>query len=114
MARLAVVPALIVIGAAAPARAWCEATCLAPSKAGESHCPTQNTGSDGPTISANDLDQCPVLDSARPTAPARPAIDAAVVERYVPYPVAHSRSARPSGLSPRTTSVFERSTPLRI
>jgi hypothetical protein len=69
--RLIVLVTASVIAFAAPLRAWCEATCLAPAHhAGSSttpHCPTAEPASDDAKMSAGDLDDCPLVDAARPT-----------------------------------------------
>jgi len=64
--RLSIVLVAILIGTAAPARAWCEATCLAPETSTQAHCPTQDTPSNDPSISGTAIDDCPVIESARP------------------------------------------------
>jgi hypothetical protein len=114
MERFVIALAIVVIGGAAPVRAWCEATCLAPTAASESHCPTHDPADDVAAISAADLGQCPVLESARPTLPARLDADASVITTYVPPTVARTHLT-PSFERPHAaTSVFERSTPLRL
>jgi hypothetical protein len=100
------------VGAASPARAWCEADCLAPAEAA-SHCGHEPAG-DGTNLSAAAIDDCPVLESARPTPATRIDAQAAVVATPVP-----TLTARPpqsaTAVRPRSaTTVFERSTPLRI
>ena len=61
----------LLVGGAAPARAWCEATCLAPAHHADSsakpHCPTSEPSGDDVKMSAGDLDDCPVVEAARPT-----------------------------------------------
>jgi hypothetical protein len=104
----------LLIGAAAPARAWCEATCLAPADDTQSHCPTHDPAEGVAALSANSVDQCPVLESARPTVPARIDVDATVIASYVPAPAVRT-CVTPSFARPHSaTTVFERSTPLRI
>ena len=114
MSRLAVVLAIVVIGAAAPARAWCEATCIAPVAQGEAHCPSHDPADGTTKIGAVGLDECPVLEAARPSAPARLDVGAPLVAGYVPATLIRTRVtpsfARPHG----ACTVFERSTPLRI
>jgi len=66
--RLSILIVALVIGAAAPARAWCEATCLVPAAHSESakpHCPSHES-TNGPSVSAADLADCPTIESARP------------------------------------------------
>jgi hypothetical protein len=65
--RVSILIVTILIGAAAPARAWCEATCPAPSSdAATSHCPTNAPAEDGAAITASEIDDCPAIESARP------------------------------------------------
>lgn len=107
---------LLLVGAAAPARAWCEASCLAPAAHGEAakpHCPTHDS-SDAPVWSASPIGDCPAIDSARPTLTARIDVQVAVVATFTPAPDP-SASHVPSFVRPHgVTTVFERSTPLRI
>ena len=113
MKRAAILVVTILIGAAAPVRAWCEATCLAPA-AGDSqaHCATHEPASDAATISATDIDDCPVVESARP---ATAKIELLPLSSSIPWqPIlsrtrikvpAHSGTQRPTHLI---------ATPLRI
>ena len=116
--RLIVLFTASVIASAAPLRAWCEATCLEPAHhAGSSatpHCPTAEPDSDDATVSAGDLDDCPVVDAARPTTFAkldlhRPVVNASphsfVPSRQRTRAAEHLPSFAPSHLS---------NTPLRI
>jgi hypothetical protein len=66
--RLPILVIALLVGAAAPARAWCEATCLAPpaSQSAKPHCPSHEPSPDGAAISAADGADCPVIESARP------------------------------------------------
>ena len=68
--RLAILFVAVLLGAAAPARAWCEATCLAPvavdGDAAPPHCPAHEPPSDTSSIAAADSPECPVVESARP------------------------------------------------
>jgi hypothetical protein len=112
--RLGIVIAVIVIGTAAPARAWCEATCLAPASTSESHCPTHDPADGTTAVAASSIDDCPVLASARLTAPARLDVQASAISASVPQPPARARVARPASLPRSATTVFERCTPLRI
>lgn len=70
MKRLAVVLFAILIAAAAPARAWCEASCLSTARAtttsAKPHCPAHESPSDGAKISATDTSDCPTIEAARP------------------------------------------------
>jgi hypothetical protein len=65
--RLSILIVALLIGAAAPARAWCEATCLAPSpsESATPHCPSHEQPTDGPSLSAAADADCPAIDSAR-------------------------------------------------
>lgn len=103
--------AVALVGAAAPARAWCEADCLAPSETA-SHCGHEST-SDGTSIAATSVDDCPVIESARPTPPARIDAQAGVVSTAVPALTARTPRTTTS-VRPHSATVFERSTPLRI
>ena len=114
--RLAIVLLAVLIGAAAPTRAWCEASCLAPLHADTStkaHCPTHDAAPTGTSMSATTIDDCPVVESARPI-PAR--LDVQVFARVaLPYlaPSApkHLSTPAPSHL---TATIRQRLTPLRI
>jgi hypothetical protein len=67
--RLSLLIVALVIGAAAPARAWCEATCLGPathSASAKPHCPSHESTPNGSSLSATDFADCPTLESARP------------------------------------------------
>jgi hypothetical protein len=100
------------IGAAAPARAWCEAACLVPAEI-QSHCQTHGPVDGTTSLSASLVDDCPVAESARP-APARLDVQVSLSAIDLPAPVA--RTWRPASLErlPSATTVFERCTPLRI
>jgi hypothetical protein len=67
--RLLVLLTASVLATAAPMRAWCEASCLSAAHqdaaSAKPHCPTTDTTS-GLAISAAGLDDCPVVESARP------------------------------------------------
>lgn len=69
MKRFAVLIVALLVGAAAPARAWCEASCLAPvHHAGESampHCPGHESTT-RTAITASSNADCPIVESARP------------------------------------------------
>ena len=114
MARLGILLAIIVMGAAAPTRAWCEATCFAPADARDSHCPTDAPTDGTPSLSANIVDACPVLETARPTAPARLDVNAALIDSYVPDALGSPRLTSSFARPHSATTVFERCTPLRI
>lgn len=69
MKRLSILIVALVIGAAAPARAWCEATCLVPAAHSDSakpHCPSHEPTPAGPSLSAAGIAECPAIESARP------------------------------------------------
>ena len=76
MKRALVLLSIVVIGFAAPARSWCEATCTQPAAAhtsietAKAHCPAHSQGS-GTSVAASDRDQCKAIDAARPLTPAR-------------------------------------------
>jgi len=111
--RLLIVVAIAVVAAAAPARAWCEATCLAPTESRQ-HCPSHEPAGDTTTISASSIDDCPILESARPPISAR--VDAQAVAAGTCAPALNPPSQpAPSFVRPHSaTTVFERCTPLRI
>jgi hypothetical protein len=111
--RLLVLLAILVVGAAAPARAWCEATCIAPTANTEPHCPSHDEPAQTTSIAASTAEQCPVLESARPTAPARLALHSSSVAHYLPDFTTPIRIAASFDRS-RHATVFERCTPLRI
>jgi hypothetical protein len=113
MHRLIALLSVAVIGAAAPARAWCEAACLAPADSTQ-HCPAHESPSDTATISASTIDDCPILESARPTLQAR--LDIQAVAAGTLASVLETRTqVTPSSVRPhRAATVFERCTPLRI
>lgn len=103
----------LTVGAAAPARAWCEATCVAPAAESQSHCRTHDPG-DGTTLSARIIDECPVLESARPPAQARVDVQAALAAVNLPAPFTRTHILI-SFEGPHTAAtVFERCVPLRI
>jgi hypothetical protein len=114
-------PILIVallVGAAAPARAWCEATCAAPVHASQpSHCPSdEQTPTDGPALSNADATECPAIDAARP-APAK--LELGINSTAVhPYWFVPSHSLHALHLSHtvhlRGLGRFETDVPLRI
>ncbi|HEX7283684.1 MAG TPA: hypothetical protein VF239_16620 [Vicinamibacterales bacterium] len=114
MKRWIVIVCAVVLGAAAPARAWCEATCLAPTAQGESHCPSHDPADSTTTVSSAGPGECPVLESARPAASARLDVSAPLVESYVPSEVQRAFAPLSSHRPHRATTVFERCTPLRI
>jgi hypothetical protein len=116
--RFAIVIVAALMGIAAPARAWCEASCLAPAQHGHAptkpHCPTHEPAGDRASISASEIDDCPVIESARQTTVARLDLKATVVASPIPQ---LSRLAEPIHVvtfSSPVTTVFERHTPLRI
>ena len=104
---------VLLIGAAAPLRAWCEATCLAPAAASDAHC-GHEPATDRTAISAALGDACPVLESARPIVSARLEVTTIVVAAVAPLPQARVH-APPSSIRPHNSAtVFERDTPLRL
>ena len=112
--RLAIVLLAVVIGGAAPARAWCEATCLAPAEASsKAHCPTQDTPSNDLSLSGMAIDDCPVIESARPS---QARFD---VQLFVPVTFAQLARSAPQHPGTRAplhlpASALARLTPLRI
>jgi len=105
--------AVAALGSAAPMRAWCEATCLAPTQS-QQHCPSHEPAGDTTTISASSIDDCPVLEAARPPISARVDSQAIAVGTYAPALNPPSQLT-PSFVRPHSaTTVFERCTPLRI
>jgi hypothetical protein len=66
--RLPILVIALLVGAAAPARAWCEATCLEPavSESAKPHCPSHEPTPAGPSLSAAGIAECPSIESARP------------------------------------------------
>jgi len=67
--RLSILVIALLVGAAAPARAWCEAACLgaaAHSESAKRHCPSHESTPNGPSLTAAALADCPTIESARP------------------------------------------------
>ena len=95
--RLAILFVAVLVGSTAPARAWCEATCLAPVASTTPHCPAHEPSSDTPAIASADSVDCPVVESARPVA-AKLELRAPVLS--VAAHLAHLRTPAPS--HPRT------------
>ena len=59
--RAAIILVALLIATAAPARAWCEATCLAPAESSsQAHCPSHESTTDT-SISGTVIDDCPVF-----------------------------------------------------
>jgi hypothetical protein len=114
MHRVVALLAVMVIGTVAPARAWCEASCIAPKHDGSAHCPSHEPAGGATSISATGVDECPALETARPIAQARLDAGAVVIPLQGPAPKQSAldspRIVRPHG----ATTVFERATPLRI
>jgi hypothetical protein len=114
--RLSIVIVALLVGAAAPARAWCEATCLATAhqESAKPHCPSHEPSPDGPSIAAADTADCPVIESARPV-PTKPYLNHSIVTAAshlrTPAP-SHLRTHAPSHI--RASRFFERAVPLRI
>jgi hypothetical protein len=111
--RLLIVLAITVVATAAPARAWCEAACLAPAESTQ-HCPKHELPGDTATISASSIDDCPILESVRPTLQARLDLQAIAAGTYAPALAARAH-VTPSSVRPHgAATVFKRCTPLRI
>ena len=115
--RVAIAIVALLLGAAAPARAWCEAACLDVPRAGESakaHCPSNDTSSDVTVISAADNPECPVVEAARPV-PAK--IDLSSAGPAAAARPVVSQPTRVAVTTPRpldSARFFERLVPLRI
>jgi hypothetical protein len=109
-----IVGCALMVGAAGPARAWCEATCGAPVTESKSHCPTHDPADGTTALSASLIDDCPVPESARPAAAARLDVQAALTGIDLPAPIAHTHLRPSFDRSAYATTVFERCTPLRI
>jgi hypothetical protein len=114
--RFLVLGCVVVLGMTAPARAWCEATCLeAHGDVTKPHCPTHEPADSGTSLSATVIDDCPVVESARPTVTARLDAHGATIAAIAPAPEARVQSRATSFVRPHgITTVFERGTPLRI
>lgn len=104
----------LLVGAVAPARAWCEATCLAPAEQSESHCRTSDPADGSTSVSANVLDECPVLESARPSVAGRLEMSTPPIAATQPVETAPTTLSSISVHAHCATTVFERCTPLRI
>jgi hypothetical protein len=105
----------LLVGAAAPARAWCEATCLIAThhESAKPHCPSHDSSSD-PSIAAADIADCPVIESARPI-PSKLDLNHAILtaaSHLRTRPPSHLRTFAPSHI--RAPRFFERAVPLRI
>jgi hypothetical protein len=112
--RLVIMSAIAVVGAAAPVRAWCEAACLAPTAESTQHCSTHEPAGDTATFSASSIDDCPILEAARPPLQTRHDFQAMAIGTHAPARDTGTH-ATPSSVRPhRASSVFERCTPLRI
>jgi hypothetical protein len=112
--RVAIILVALLIGVAAPARAWCEATCLAPAEASsKSHCPTPHAPSDDPSISGTEIDDCPVIEPGRPS---QARFDVQVFVPVTFAQLAQSAPQHPSTPAPQhlPASALARLTPLRI
>jgi hypothetical protein len=114
MRRIILVLSIVAIGAAAPARAWCEASCVAARSEDASHCPSHDPAGNTTAISAAGIDECPALEEAKPTPLGR--VDANLLtvtfDTSAPSP---SAIGSPTLTRPHSaTTVFERNTPLRI
>lgn len=114
MRRIILVLSIAVIAAAAPARAWCEASCLEPRHDSASHCPSHQPARDATAIAATGVDECPALDSARPATPARLEANAVIQVFHAPE-LKTSAILSPTPVRPHSAAtIFERATPLRI
>jgi hypothetical protein len=116
--RFSIILLAALIGAAAPVRAWCEATCLAPAAhaddSNKAHCPTHDPASSDTSIASTAIDDCPAVESARPTTVARMDLKAAIVTIESPQFVPTFESAPIVAVLSQATTVFQRHTPLRI
>ena len=81
VSRVVIAIVACVVALAAPARVWCEASCLAPVES-HGHCPAHQS-STSPVLDAAD-GSCPVLDTARPTSPARVEVASLAIVAIVP------------------------------
>jgi hypothetical protein len=109
-----VIVCALLVGAVAPARAWCEATCLAPAEQRESHCRTSDPADGTTSVSANLLDECPVLESARPSVAVRLEMSTAPIAAIQPVETARTTLSPNFVRAHCATTVFQRSVPLRI
>ena len=101
--RLPILVVALLIGAAAPVRAWCEAACLAPAHQPASHCPSHEaSSSDAAAMAATSTADCPVIDAARPVQ-ARLDFAAAPVAFAVRTP-APTHPSPPAPTHPRTAA----------
>ena len=111
--RLLIILAIAVVATAAPARAWCEAACVAPTES-KQHCPTHEPAGGTAAISSSSLDDCPILESARPALQARLDLQAVTIVTHAPA-LGTRTHVTPSSVRPHSAgTVFERCTPLRI
>lgn len=113
MKRALIVLAIIAIGGVAPARAWCEAACVAPTEQGTPHCPSHEPA-DGITISAAGLDECPVLESARPSVPGRLELAGVAITGSAPAETMRTYLSPSFARLHSASTVFQRSIPLRL
>jgi hypothetical protein len=114
--RLSILIVALLIGAAAPARAWCEATCLVPAGQTESakpHCPSHESTPSGPSLSAAGTADCPSIESARPVL--AKLNFAAVVTNVAPHARAPKHPGTSAPLHPCTPAPLHLiDTPLRL
>ena len=98
--RLSILVIALLVGAAAPARAWCEAACLAGAhpQSAKPHCPSHEQVPNGPSLSANDIAACPSIESARPVLAKLPFADAISSERRGTLAPSHLRTLAPPHL----------------
>lgn len=114
--RLTIVLLAVLAGAAAPARAWCEASCVVRAHADtstRSHCPAHESTT-GNAISASTTADCPVIESARPTTIARIELKAMVATIQALDFTAAFAVMPMVAAAPQASAVFKRHTPLRI
>ena len=79
-----------------------------------SHCPTHDPATTTTQVSSSASDECPTVESARPTVPARLSVYLATSPVFAP-PLDRRAGGSPTFVRPQSAiSVFERCTPLRI
>lgn len=104
MTRVANLCVAAIIAAAGPASAWCEATCLTPAHHAEQsttpHCPSHQSATDGPSLTAGGLDDCPVVQSARTVTAKIDFVRPSVALPWHPAP-RHSDTGTPRHLGPQ-------------
>jgi hypothetical protein len=103
----------LVVGTAAPARAWCEAACLAPAHDAKPHCPSHDSTT-GTGITAADNADCPVVDTGRSTTSARIELKSTTIAVLSFQFALTFGPIRVVAAHPQVATVFQRHTPLRI